>query len=179
MIITTNIIPYVVGALLLVGAFFLGRSFSDTHIETETVTVTEVRTVTKIDTVYIEVPRIVEIQIPAPIHEPDTQLNRYESVITDTLITGTITTWTTGEMHRQILDYTPLFPKYITRTDSVFVDRKTTITHTRYPSGFFIGADAGIKGISPHIHYIKQHYGIGYRYDPFFNAHNISFMIRL
>lgn len=143
-------------------------------------TVTKIKTVTQIDTVFIEVPIFVEVPVQTPIIEKETGLNKYVNVVSDTLITATITTWVDGTMERQTLDYTPLFPKYINRTDSVFINTTKTITKNHYPTRFYLGVEANISYISPKAIIAFKNYSVGYRYsfDSLENPHNISFLIR-
>lgn len=150
-------------------------------IETKIETVTEVKTVTKIDTMYVEVPIFVEVPISEPTVEDS--LNVYRNQVKDEIINGTITTWTTGIVTRQTFDYIPLVPQYITRVDSVFTNTTKTITQTQYPSGLYIGSEFGAVDnritFSPKLYYMRNKYGIGYRYDILTNSHHIGVLFKL
>lgn len=93
-------------------------------------------TITKIDTVYLDTTIIKEIPVPtpkivyrdkpdteAPVGTPDSLVyNLYQQDITDSLITGNITSVVDGTLKKVTLKYTPNFPKYI--------NKETTITKT-------------------------------------------------
>lgn len=174
-------LPYAIILVLGVLLFYCYAQQPETVIET----VIETRTVTKIDTVYIEKTVYVELPVPPPdtVYINDEETLRYTTEHVDSLLRATITTWSKGEIVKQDFDYTPLFPKYITRTDSIFVDKTTTITRTRYPSGIFIGAETSLMGdqidLSPKVQWVRRDFAIGYRYGINTNSHNLSVMIKL
>lgn len=174
-------LPYVIILILGVLLFYCYAQEPETVIET----VTEIRTVTKIDTVYIEKTVYVDLPVPPPdtVYINDEPALKYTSQYSDSLINATIQTWAKGEIIKQDFEYTPLFPKYITRIDSIFVDKTTTITRTRYPSGLFIGAETSVVAqqfdFSPKIQWVRRDFAVGYRYGLMTNSHNISVMIKL
>lgn len=176
-----DIIPYLIIVVLGVLLFYCYSQEPETVIET----VTEIRTVTRIDTVFIEKTVYVDLPIPPPdtVYINGEETYKYTTEHSDTLIDAVIRTWSKGEIVKQEFDYTPRFPKYITRTDSVFVDKVTTITRTRYPSGLFIGAETVLIAdqfdFSPKVQWVRRDFAIGYRYGINTNSHNLSLMIKL
>ena len=172
-----TVIGLFIGIVLCLGIYF---AFLKTEPETIIETVTEVKTITKIDTVFIDLekPIIVEVPIQQPVVEDST--NRYDNPFVDEFIDGTITTWTTGTITRQIFEYEPLFPKYIHRVDSVFTNTTTTITRNHYPKSFYLGGEFNQQTISPQLYYVTRSYAVGYKYNfhPDQPKHSISFLIK-
>lgn len=173
------IIIAVLGILLIYA--LLNKPDPDVQI----VTRTEVNTVTTIDTVFVRDTLFVNLPIfdPTPDIIDEVEVNKYTTTVSDSLIEGTVTSWVEGTLHQQTFEYTPKFPQYITRTDSVFVDTVTEITRTHYPSGIFVGGEVAIVAeqfdISPRIQYVRRDFSIGYRYGINTNSHHLSLMIRL
>ncbi len=178
-----NNLPYIIIAVLTLALIICISRTPDT--ETVIETKVETRTVTEIDTVFVTDTVYVDMPVPEPdtVYINDQETLRYTTFHSDSLIDATITTWSEGPVVNQTFSYTPNFPKYITRTDSVFVDRTTEITRTRYPSGIFVGADIAVIAdeldFSPKIQYVRRDFSIGYRYGIVHNSHNLSLTIRL
>lgn len=108
---------------------------------------TVVNYVTYRDTVpfYYSVPRYYDVPIEKPIYTVSVSEDIKDSVltysnnITDSLLEGIIYTEvkTDGTMVLQNLEYTPLFPKYIYQTDSIFTTTTKTIKKKEW--GVYIG----------------------------------------
>lgn len=179
---TAKIYQIILGVLVIALAVCY---FTRQDVEIQTVTVTETHTVTQIDTVFIEKTVYKQLPIPPPdtVYVEGTQALKYEVAHSDSLIEAIITTWAKGEIIKQDFQYTPKFPKYIIRTDSVFTNTHTTTTRTIYPSGIFIGAETVLVGeqfdFSPKVQWVRKDFAIGYRYGINTNSHNLSLTIRL
>lgn len=77
-----------------------------------------------------------------------TAFKEFEVDISDTLITGiaTITNNFNGNLEDLIIDYKPLFPKYITRTDTIRITK--TITETLDNERAKIGIGVGYNSLN-------------------------------
>lgn len=150
-----------------------------------TVKVDTLRIKGKTDTVKIEVdkPIYIKVNIPVPVtvtvpsDSGDVQVNEYTTVIKDSLIEGTITSQVDGVLVSQTLNYVPLFPKYITRTDTIIVDRtETSVLSRNYIAvGAEIGGSATSVNVSPKISLdTKKGYIYSYRYGLLDGTHNVS-----
>jgi|TARA_B110000444_G_C18618168_1_gene490868 hypothetical protein len=118
------------------------------------------------DTIYIQGQRQVDSTYE--------YVNPYE----DSLLFGTITSISTGLLLSQTLEYTPKFPKYIIKTDSIIIDNTTIIEKKRLK--LFIGVELGgnenIFNVSPIIDLkTRKDYIYGYRYGLVDKTHNIRF----
>lgn len=173
----TVIILFIVCCLV---SFYIGYSNTNTIIETKT----EIETIVEVDTVYVERTDtvFVEVEIDKPtivtLPDIDEPVNKYENSVTDSLINGTITTWTDGTIYRQTFDYLPLFPMYINTT----TETTKTVTNTVFKSGLYYGVElndiVGNISFNPQVYYIRQKYGIGYKHDILNKTHNISLLYR-
>jgi hypothetical protein len=102
----------------------------------------------------------------------------YVNFYEDSLLSGTITSTSTGLILSQILEYTPKFPKYIIKTDTITINNNTVIEKKKIK--LFIGAEIGGNkntfGISPIIDIqTKKGYMYGYRYGLVDKTHSIRF----
>jgi hypothetical protein len=101
-------------------------------------------------------------------------VNPYE----DSLLSGTITSTSTGLILSQILEYTPKFPEYIIRIDTVIINNNTVVEKKKIK--LFIGGEIGGNessfSVSPIIDIqTKKGYMYGYRYGLVDKTHNIRF----
>jgi hypothetical protein len=139
----------------------------------------------KTDTVKIvvEKPIYIEVKIPTPVtvtvpsDSGDIVVNEYTTEIKDSLITGTITSQVDGTLVSQTLNYTPLFPKYITRTDTIIIDKhETSVLKRNYIGlGAEIGGSATSVNVSPKISLdTRKGYIYSYRYGLLDKTHNVS-----
>lgn len=154
----------------------------------------EASVTTKIDTLVIEgKPDTVEIIVEKPIYVKleipipttvtilsdtgETMVRKYETPIKDSLIEGTIVSNIDGVLVDQIFLYKPLFPKYISRIDTVIIDKtETSVVKRNYIGlGAEIGGSANSLNVSPKISLItRKGYTYSYRYGLLDNTHNIS-----
>jgi hypothetical protein len=103
---------------------------------------------------------------------------KYVNPYEDSLLVGTITSTSTGLLLSQKLEYTPKFPKYIIKKDSIIIDNTTIIEKKKLK--LFIGAELGgnenIFNVSPIIDLkTRKGYVYGYRYGLVDKTHNIRF----
>jgi len=107
---------------------------------------------------------------------------RYSQQYEDSLIAGTLYANVRGTLLSSTLEYTPKFPKYINRTDSITITNTNTVIEKIYtrPYGFIVGGglvidrtsqmsfalDVGIQ--------LKQGVDITYRYDPIRAQHGLG-----
>ena len=136
----------------------------------------------------IELPgtvRYITLTIPVPVHDTifigDSividSLNTYTTDISDSLITGSITSRVDGVLVSQSLNYTPMFPKYIIRTDSIIIDN--TLTLEKKKNHYFLGGEVGgnsnVFNLSPVIGMSsKKGYNYSYRYGLVDKTHNFT-----
>jgi hypothetical protein len=164
--------------ILLILAISFFNKEPEIIIKTETIT----NTIVKTDTVTVEeyVDRFIEVPIATPTVEDS--LNRYDNTFTDEYINATITSWTTGILKRQTLDYT--FKKETTTIrDSIFVNTTTTITHTNIirPNGLFFGVEASPTNLSPKLMFVSNTgFAVSYRHDfrRETSPYNVSLLIK-
>ena len=137
------------------------------------------------DTVFIEIdkPIYIKVNIPVPVtvtvpsKDGDIQVNKYTTEIKDSLLKGTITSHVDGVLVDQDFNYVPLFPKYITRTDTMIIDRtETSVLRRNYIAlGAEIGGSATSVNVSPKISLdTKKGYIYSYRYGLLDKTHNVS-----
>ena len=67
--------------------------------------------------------------------------NVYNTRIEDSLVTGSIISKVKGELISSKLEYTPLFPKYITRVDTFKITKPTPVHKPKW--GLYVGGIVG------------------------------------
>jgi hypothetical protein len=117
--------------------------------------------------------------------EDNLSVRIYHSEIDDSLISGDLST--TIELPKctiidQNFDYTPKFPKYITRVDTLIIDKETVKEQVR--NKVFVGAEVGGNmntfSIGPKISLkTKKDILYNYRYDVILNTHNIGVSFKI
>jgi hypothetical protein len=140
--------------------------------------------VTHVDTIpfYDTIPRYISFDIPNPVLVYDTifdtvkVFNEYTVVVNDSLIDGKIISKVDGVLVDQSFTYLPKFPKYILRTDSIFVNN--TIEQ-RQTNKVYLGAEIGGNNqafnISPKITLsTKKGWNYGFRYGVLDKTYNFS-----
>lgn len=139
-------------------------TFIKTHIDTILFDSIRVRTLTKYNHVNVYT------------QEDSSRVYRYVTDINDSLISGTIVTGlklkdTSLTLLGQYIDYTPLFPKYIYRTDSVFTTIKDCTIVYNNKLNFMVGVNLNIDSntsITPTIGLqLKNKTYIEVGYNPF------------
>jgi hypothetical protein len=118
------------------------------------------------DTIYISGERVID--------STAIYTNPYE----DSLISGTITSEIDGVLIAQGFTYTPKFPKYIIKTDTVTITNSTTVERKKMKLlvGAEIGGTMNTFNISPIIDLqTKKGYMYGYRYGLVDKTHSIRF----
>lgn len=112
----------------------------------------------------------------------------YTTSIEDSLLSGTISTRvaqqdTNIQLLSQQLQYTPKFPQYIYRTDSIIIKDSVTVTKEKKRIGLLLGADfvAGSNlGVAPKVGWqFKNGHIVEGGYDPFNKNVHLGFRIRL
>jgi len=161
---------------IFIGSTFKGCNSTDPcTVTTDTVTVTK----TRIDTVFLErKPTItkggkIKIDTTKPLSTQPCDTTYFTQEYKDTLIEGTLSAVVKGELLSTELNYTPKFPKYIFRTDSVFTTITNTVTKTEYkqPFGLVLGGGFGVSPLGdftvmPHVGIqLKQHLNFIYGYN--------------
>lgn len=127
--------------------------------------------------IYIKVNIPVPVTVTVPSETGDIIVHEYSSEIKDSLITGTITTQVDGTLIAQDFKYKPLFPKYITRTDTIIIDKtETSVIKRNYLGlGAEIGGSATNANVSPKLSLItRKGYTYSYRYGLMDKSHNVS-----
>ncbi len=180
--------------LLLLFIQFCDRTVEP--VETETIIKIERDSVYipgKSDTVFFEkqVPYIVEV----PVYKYK-YIDRVDSITRDTtrtyvtnvedsLISGTITTELNKDsclVQRQFLNYTPKFPQYIYRTDTIKISERITIQKNRFKmfAGLEIGGSKAQFNFGPKISLLsRKDLLYSYNYDIINRTHNLSFMYKI
>jgi hypothetical protein len=156
---------------------------------------TTITHVSVIDTIpfYDTIPRYITLTVPKPVPVPNPKdsissdtissaLNKYETPVVDSLLSGTIISLVDGVLVEQAFSYLPKFPKYIIKTDSVFVNTNTVLETKK--NFVFVGGEVGGNqtqvSLSPVIGvYTKKDYIYQYRYGLLDKTHNISISKRL
>lgn len=147
--------------------------------------------ITRIDTVFFEkVPTITKGKKPikrgngiAVVDTPKTKcdsLFQYTQEYEDSLIKGTLFADVKGELISSKFKYTPKFPKYIFKTDSVIIiNTKETFIYKR-PYGLIVGGGLNIDQ-NPKMGFnldlgvqFKNGVDLIYRYDPLRTQHSID-----
>tara|TARA_R110002126_G_scaffold127296_1_gene269482 strand:- start:1739 stop:2368 length:630 start_codon:yes stop_codon:yes gene_type:complete len=194
-------LTYIVIACLLLYVLFLQecdgpkKSNNDTIFNTtDTLSyTTDTFRITSIDTIFLpSTPVTVTVAIPTPVYIHDTLWKgdsaivktyaEYNTEVKDSLITGVINSKVEGVLISQDFAYTPLFPKYIWRIDTVVIENNTIVDEKKL--FLFVGGEVGGNidafNLSPVI-------GVGttkgnmysYRYGLLDKTHNITFSKKL
>jgi len=145
------------------------------------------------DTVYF--PKYIDRYIEVPVYGPvvDTlglvATYDYSNIYEDSLITGVISTLVTeeGEMLSQELFYTPLFPKYIYRTDTMKIKDSVYVEKTKFPDpkrSLLFHSGIGLSETSASLRVglglrTKKGTDFIYGYDIINNQHNVGVSIPL
>lgn len=112
------------------------------------------------DTIYFHdtTTRYVKIPIYVPVYDSIEKVNNYTTKYEDSLIKGRIFSKVDGSLIEQNLEYTPKFPKYIHRVDtlSIFVKDSITITQPEKKKiSLYAGMQLGSNGnnllLAPYI----------------------------
>lgn len=154
---------------------------------------TDTTYITRVDTIMLpQEVQYVTLEIPTPVYIHDTTFigdsavvsthAEYTTDITDSLIEGKIISKVNGTLLSQELNYIPLFPKYITRVDSVIIESETVLEQKR--TYLYLGGEVGGGSqqfnLSPMIGIgTKKGFMYGYRYGLLDKTHNISFSKKL
>lgn len=108
----------------------------------------------------------------------------YTNPVEDSLISGTIITEINDscKIIDQTLSYTPKFPQYILRTDTIKIREETTILTNKLKifAGLEIGGSKEQFNFGPKISVLsKKDLLYSYNYDLINNTHNISFAYKI
>lgn len=134
-------------------------------------------TIKFVDTVYIKIP----VKILVPVIDTIDNTNVYTNPFEDSLIKGTITSKVDGVLVNQDFTYKPKFPKYIIKTDSIFIET----TYEAEPKwGLYAGLEVGGSttkfNFSPIITLQdKKNRLYNYKYNIIDKTHNIGLQIKL
>lgn len=178
--------------LIALSCFTLGwqchRSYEPPGYErqTEVRSHTDTTFVTHVDTLHISVwdTLRVHVPVPAPVaaDTADPQVHTYNQAFNDSLLTGRLQARVRGKLLSWHFDYVPLFPRYITRTDTVFIDRQTTVTERLTPrerpvltAGMWAGGTGEVFHYGPSVGWLdrsRRHWH--YRYDLATGAHLVG-----
>lgn len=119
----------------------------------------EVKTKTVVDTVYLPKRVVIEkvrIDTVPIIKQDGTKV--YTNTVEDSILTAKITAHVTGELTNLSLEYTPKFPKYINRTDSVFVVKtvEKPVIKRYFSIGFETGTNLQKFNFRPIVSYLDK-----------------------
>lgn len=119
----------------------------------------EVKTKTVVDTVYLPKRVVIEkirIDTVPVIKQDGTKV--YTNTVEDSILTAKITAHVTGELTDLSLEYTPKFPKYINRTDSVFVVKtvEKPVIKRYFSIGFETGTNLQKFNFRPIVSYLDK-----------------------
>lgn len=124
------------------------------------------------DTLYLEAPTEVVVEDSNGSY---ISLNKYETQIDDSLISGTITSYAKGVIVNQGISYIPKFPKYITRIDTVKIRKTINEPKTKFGIGFEVGGNQNLFNLSPKIQLnSKSGYSYSFRYGLLDKSYNIG-----
>jgi len=157
--------------------------------KTDTVRITRVDTIRFSDTVirYISLKIPKATPVPRPIESSKDSIkrdnvNQYTTEVNDSLLEGTIVSTVDGDLLDQSFSYTPKFPQYIIKRDSIFV--KNELIGEKKKSFLFVGGELGGNlekaNISPIVGmYTKKGYSYSYRYGLLDKTHNVTISKRI
>ena len=160
-----------------------GGSLDTLKHTTDTVRISHTDTITlPADTHYVQVP----INTPYILHDTiyiqgQRQIdstNIYTNPYEDSLISGVITSEVDGLLLVQGFSYTPKFPKYIMKTDTITINNNTVVERKKMKLliGAEIGGTINTFNFSPIIDVqTKKGYMYGYRYGLVDKTHSIRF----
>lgn len=148
------------------------------HVITDTTRVTHIDTIPFYDS--IAVPFEVEVAVAIPIYDTIKEVNTYTNPFEDSLITGTISSLVEGVLVSQEFKYTPKFPKYIIKVDSIIVNNDITNTVVLNKRQLYVGMEIGGNvnsfSVSPKISLVDKKYNLfSYRYDVINKTHNFGY----
>jgi hypothetical protein len=143
-----------------------------------------------IDTIWYpdSIPYVVKVKEYIYLEKTDSSTGNiskiYENPVEDSLISGSIITEINDscEITNQTLSYTPKFPQYILRTDTIKIREETTIlTHKlKIFAGLEIGGSQEQFNFGPKISLLsRKDLLYSYNYDLINNTHNISFAYKI
>lgn len=188
-IIDKIIVIALIGLLFFVFLHKCGDSITTTRIKTKTVTDTLRKTV--VDTVPFynikDSIRITNLTITDTVKYEDSLSIGYTTAVEDSLLSGKIFTkvLTDGTLVSQDFTYIPKFPKYITKTDSIFINKHTIESKTTTKQSWGIYAGTSIVPTNEFGLYgtvgFKTRKGLylGAGYDPFNNNALIELKFKL
>lgn len=154
-----------------------------------TTTVIDTTHVSYVDTIdfynIIDSIRWIHLPIISTSANSDSSKFNYITDMSDSLIAGTISTTvkSDGALVDQGFTYVPKFPKYITKVDTFWIDKETTITIEEKDWGIYAG-----MMLSPYQEFnmigtlglkTKKDMYFGVGYDPFNNNFYADFKIKL
>lgn len=162
-----------------------GRRCSDenTNVSSDTVVVSTV------DTIQLPpVTRYVRTEIPVPVVDTivigDTiiPVNSYNTPFSDSLIDGNISSKVRGMLLEQNFSYVPRFPKFIIRTDSVFIhgEKRQFKAYLGLSLGFPHPVENSVSNrllLTPNLLFSTKNdkYQYGYGFDVLNKVHVVSF----
>lgn len=116
-----------------------------------------------------------------PATSPCDSINEYEQSYSDSLIDGTLSAKVKGELLSSSLTYTPKFPKYITKTETITITKTVEkIVPGPRPYGFILGGGVNVAhnqtfGATIDVGaQFKQGFDVIYRFDPFRLTHSVG-----
>lgn len=116
-----------------------------------------------------------------PATSPCDSINEYEQSYSDSLIDGTLSAKVKGELLSSSLTYTPKFPKYITKTETITITKTIeTIIPGPRPYGLILGGGVNVAhnqtfGATIDIGaQFKQGFDVIYRFDPIRMNHSVG-----
>lgn len=156
--------------------------FVEERIEIDTIRKTYIDTISFYDSILV--PFYVEVDVEVPFYDTIRNLNTYENIFEDSLLTGTIFSTVDGVLVNQKFNYTPKFPKYILKTDSIIITNDITntviINKRRFYVGMEVGGNVNSFSVSPIISFIDKRYNLfSYRYDAINKTHNLGYQKQL
>jgi hypothetical protein len=179
-----------IGVMAIIIALMLYCSPSSPTINVDGGEFIEHKTI--VDTIHVEgvpdtvpfydtIPRYVEILIYKPYYDTIRNLNIYNNPYSDSLIEGVIKSEVDGTLVWQSITYTPKFPKYITKTDTLKINKTDSVIITnpkkvKLYAGFEFGGNLNSFSASPVISMVdKRMNKFSYRYDLVNRTHNIGY----
>lgn len=153
--------------------------FKSITFDTLTTYKSHIDTIPFIDTI----PYYIKIEVPVPVYDTTDSTNNYYTSFEDSLIKGEILSKVDGVLVNQDFTYTPKFPKYIIKTDSI--TKTITITKELEPKrkvflGLNVGGNTNTFNFGPQAAFLdKKDRLYNYNYNLLNNTHNVGFLIKL
>jgi len=175
---------FILYAIISVLAFLLFRGCNE---EPEDRVVVKTKTVTKYlpgepETTFVEVVKVIKEVAPGEVEAVNDSVSKFTTVFNDSLAKIEITSLVKGELISSDLKFTPLFPKYITRVDTLkeVTTNEVIVKRWSLEGGVIFSASAERFGVSPTLLIRnKKNLGVSLGYDVINKTYNVGLFTKI